>query len=187
MIKLTFKSEQDYLKFVRTALIFTHLRAYNGACQIWKDEDIEFIRNVDNKRLKQENLELWKQSVDIYFKAKKEYGENRCYWRDIFSDYPDWALLRAFGLDYSPDDEKGENYVMHSMDIDLAALPKTEDYPKSFPVVAALESGSKHDGPNLMFIYPEDFSKDSDQMGDFSWLERNARRFWSNEEEPNEN
>lgn len=181
MIKINFKTEEEYFKFVRNALIFTHLRAYNGGCHLWKKEDIEYVKNIDKKELKNTDLALWKKSVDVYLSAKDSYGDEMDYWRDIFDNYGSESILSTFGFNKKSDDD-GCSYVMEDLDIDLNTLEKNEDYPSSFPVITCLENGSKYDGPNIMHVYPDDFNKDLKKMGDYSWLEENARNFWNNGE-----
>lgn len=169
MFNETFQTESDYVKYVRNLLLFTHLRSYNGQCQIWKDEDYPFVCNIDNHKLKTENPTLWKESV--MFRAKKEYGDTLDLYRDNFSNLSPDEILYAFGFN-SP--ESDESYVADDLDIDLSKLNKNENYPKSFPVVVILGDGEKF---NTDRIYPEDFSK-SVKIEDFSWLETNIRKFW---------
>jgi len=179
MIKVTFKTEADYLKFIHTALIFTSLRAYNGGCYLWKKEDIEHVKNVDDIKLRKENHSKWKESYEVYKKAENAYGADTDYWKGIFEDYEGHVLLRSFGLEKSYDEnEDGSSYCAEELDYDLNKLEKTKKYPKSFPVITLLENGSEHRGPSIEHVYPDDFNKNLNQIGDFSWLEENVRAFW---------
>jgi hypothetical protein len=121
-----------------------------------------------------------KKSVGVLLRAEKEYGEDMSYWRRIFEDYQPLALIRAFGLEkpYN-EDEDGTSYCAEALDYDLVKFDKTEDYPKFFPVITLLENGSEHKGPFIEHVYPEDFNKSLNQIGDFKWLEENVRAFWT--------
>lgn len=173
MIIETFQNEQDYIRYVRNILIFTHLRAYNAQSQIWKDEDISFISNVDNDKLRDSNPELYKESLAVYFRAQKEYGETVSLYRGNYTSLSSEEVLSAFGFEYNAYDDE---YIASDLDIDLATVAKTENYPKSFPVIAFLSDGDF----KVEKVYPEDFSK-SVELEDFSWLEENVRAFWRGE------
>lgn len=178
MIKLTFQTEQEYIKFAQTACIFTHLRAYNAGAHLWKEEDMPFISKVDDNKFKEENFEEWKKCVDVYLKAEKEYGDDMSYWKGIFDDYPDEVLLRSLGFDYDPDpDGDGCTSIEDDLNVNVSSLPRNEDFPKSFPCVTCLESGTKYDGLNINHIYMEDFKQPAPLL-QFGWLEKNARAFW---------
>jgi hypothetical protein len=178
MIKLTFQTEDDYIKFARTACIFTHLRAYNAAAHVWKEEDIPFISKVDDKEFREDNFEEWKKCFEVYDKAEKEYGEDMSYWRGIFEDYAAHTLLYSLGLNYNPDEDgDGVTYVASDLDVDLKTLERNEDFPKSFPCVTCVENGNKYDGLFINHVYLEDFKNESPLLK-FDWLEENVRAFW---------
>ena len=99
MIIETFQNEQDYIRYVRNILIFTHLRAYNAQSQIWKDEDISFISNVDNDKLRDSNPELYKESLAVYFRAQKEYGETVSLYRGNYTSLSYEEVLSACGFE----------------------------------------------------------------------------------------
>jgi hypothetical protein len=172
MFNETFQTEKDYLRYVKNLLLFTHLRCYNGQCQIWKDEDYSLICNIENIKLKTENPILWAQSVDVYLRAKKEYADTLDLYRSNFSDLSPDEILYAFGFD-NPENDDG--HVTDNLDIDLSKLNKNTNYPKSFPVIIVLGDGEKFETDR---IYPEDFSK-SVKIEDFNWLETNIRKFWN--------
>lgn len=172
MIIETFQNEQDYIRYVRNILIFTHLRAYNAQSQIWKDEDISFISNVDNDKLRDSNPELYKESLAVYFRAQKEYGHAVQTWRDNFTSLTPEEVLYNFGFEYTAE-EYDDEYIACDLDINLASLNKTENYPTSFPVIVILSDGDF----KVERIYLEDFEK-SAKIEDFSWLEENVKAFW---------
>lgn len=173
MIIETFQTEQDYIKYVRNILIFTHLSCYNGHCNMWKDEDIQLISNLNNEQIRDNDPDLWRKSIDAYCKARESYGNIVSQYRDNFSSLTAENVLYAFGFEYNADCDED---IEHDLDIDLDTVAKTENYPKSFPVIAFLSDGDF----KVEKVYPEDFDK-SVEIEDFSWLEENVRAFWRGE------
>ena len=180
MIKLTFQTKEEFHNFVNTISIFTHLRAYNGQCNIWKDEDIEFIKNLNRPQLKETDPELWKKSVGVYLAVEEAYGKDMDQWRDWFGDYSIENLLHSFGFDYDSDEDcDGVTCVTDDLAVNVDTLKTNDNYPTSFPVVVCIEGGeSKHDGPECLCIYPEGF-KGGTRIGNYDWLKKNAEDFWT--------
>jgi hypothetical protein len=172
MISDTITSEEDYFKFVRNILLFTCLRSYNGQAQIWKDEDIEYIRNLN--RQDEVDPELLKKSVEVYTRANAEYGDTILANRDNYTHLSDIDILDAFGFISPDEDDDGDAYAAMSLDFDLRALKKNDNYPKSFPVIVIQGDGDF----KIHCVYPNDFNTPS-KIEDFAWLEKNIRAFWT--------
>lgn len=176
MIKRTFQNEQDYINFVETAGIFTHLRAYNAACNIWKKEDQPFVSKVRNKEYQKEHFEEWKKCIDIWTKAEKEYGEELAFWREIYENQGIENLFYAFGFIYRSE-EDGFSCIEDDINVKVSELERHGDYPTTFPCVMCLEADLDSRGLNIVFVYPEDFKEPSPKL-DFGWLKENTKEFW---------
>lgn len=170
MITDTITNEDDYLKLVRNILLFTCLRAYNGQAQIWKDEDIEYISNLN--RRDEIDPDLFKKSVEVYTRANEAYGDVVITNRENYRDLADTDVLNAFG--FIPPDEDEDAYAGMVLDLDLRLLKKNDNYPKSFPVIVIQGDGDF----KIHCVYPVDFNIPS-RIEDFGWLEKNIRAFWS--------
>lgn len=182
MIKRTFQNEVDYLDFVQNIQVFTHLRAYNASAYLWKKEDMPYVSKIRDVEYREEHFEEWKHAMDVWTKAEKEYGNDVTFWRDIFEHYSDEILLRSFGFKYpEPDDDGDELSIEESVNITLGELEKNDAYPTTFPCVLLLENGNEYDGPNIEFVYMDDFQKESIKL-DFGWLKENVLNFWVNGE-----
>lgn len=177
MIAETFQNSTQYIQYVRNILLFTHLRAYKGQAQIWKDEDIKAIEYIDKFKgdLTGVDPKRFSDSVGVLLQAEKEYG-NTVYWfLETFRDLSSGEVLRAFGFD----DLEGleDEYVADDLDRDLEDYPQNNNYPKSFPVITVLGDGDKL---KVLHIYPNNFNNEV-KIEDFAWLEKNIRAFWGGE------
>jgi hypothetical protein len=152
--------------------MFSSLSAYNASCRIWKDEDFEYIMKLeDASELRNRDFNLFKQCVEVYSRAKTEYGDIVYNYRENYSNLDPHEVLKAFGFGYQYDEKN--NYCASQLDVDLKILPTTNKYPKLFPVITVIGDGEF----KCEHIYPEDFNK-TVKIEDFAWLENNIRRFW---------
>jgi hypothetical protein len=149
---------------------------------MWKDEDYEYIKNLDNKSLI--GTDLFKKSFDVYSQALTDYGDSMSEWKGRFGHYSSEDLLSAFGFefprDFDDDEVEDIKYELQNLDTPLSDLVRNKNYPECFPVVTCIENGFiKEEGPNVFHVYMRDFSEDL-VVEDFSWLEKNIRNFWIN-------
>ena len=171
-------SPESYSKHVHNVLIFKHLRAYNRRCSIWKKEDHKFIENLDkSQEWRDANQDLVKESLEVYKRAKEEYAELAGYLSAFYSGLKIHEILEEFGFDPIENDEDVD-YVLQYLDVDINSLKKNKNYPKEFPFVLI----EFLDSEGMYFVAHKVYKSDffgSTKAEDFSWLEKNAREFWS--------
>ena len=175
MLKETFQTREDYLKYVKNVLLFTHLRSYDSGASLWKKEDLQSFKNVNEERHNKEKSSLFWDSLDVYLKAYDGYGKAVREHNGWFGTLSADKVLSAFGFNSpsSDADDFDENYVMAELDI-FDKLKPNDNFPKSFPVVAVIGDGEF----KVEHIYLSDFQNNI-KNEDFSWLEENIRDFWS--------
>jgi hypothetical protein len=148
----------------------TRTRAYNGSCQLWKDEDIEYVRNLDvNKNLHETNPPLYKESVRIYLKAREEYGDKFQKDSENFRGDSPESIFCEFGFDITDIEDE-----MAYTELDISNLPKNKKYPVKFPVITIIGGGEDLE---TLHIYPDTFDTPS-KIPDYGWLETNINKFW---------
>lgn len=176
MIKQNFNTREEYLQFVRNIFLFTTLQAYNGQCDLWKEDDLVFIKKLDDKSIPNGSVEKI-EALNVYRRAEKEYGNEQSWMRRSFKNYTYHRIFEAFGL-RSPDFEEGLNYCAAILDVDLSRLETAENFPKEFPVLVVIE-GDGHD-LETDFIYKSAFDVPV-ELSNWDWLEANVRKFWKGE------